>query len=66
MPSKMVMYGLTDKILGSSWKKCQEADFHIKHTEPYYPWKLQAQGTIRDMKKGADRKMVRAGSPNKI
>ena len=34
--------------------------------EPYSSRKLQAEGTIRDLKKGAGRKMVQAGSPKQI
>ena len=35
---KMVMNGSKEQTLASFRKKCQEADFHIKQTEPYYPW----------------------------
>ena len=34
--------------------------------KPYYPWQLQAEGNIRDLKKGAGRKMVLSGAPKRI
>ena len=34
--------------------------------ELYYPWQLQAEGTIRDTKKGAGKNMVQAGAPKQI
>ena len=56
---KMVMDGSNEEKIGSFRKKYQEADFHINKTEPYFSWKLQAEGTIRELKKGAYSKMVR-------
>ena len=47
-------------------KKFQEADLHIKQTEPYSPWQLQAEGDIRDLNKGAGSMMVQAGEPKWI
>ena len=64
VPYKMVMDGSKEQTLGYFIKKYQEADFHIKHTEPYSPFKIQAAGTSRELKKGDGRKMVRAGSPS--
>ena len=63
VPPKMVMYGSKDKTLGSFSKKCQDVDYHIKQTETYSPWQLQAEGNIRELKKGAGRKMVQYGAP---
>ena len=47
VPPKMVMYGSKDQKIESFRKKCQDADCHMNQKEPYYPWKLQAEGTIR-------------------
>ena len=66
VPPKMVMDGSKEQTLGSFRNKCKEADCHINQTEPYYPWQLQAEGTIRDLKKGAGRKMVQVGAPNQV
>ena len=41
-------------------------DCHIKQTGPYSQWQLQAEGTIRELKKGAGRNMVRSGAPKRI
>ena len=57
-PPKMVIYISKEKTLGLFMRKCQEEYFHIKQTDPYSPWQLQAEGTIIDLKKGAGRNMV--------
>jgi hypothetical protein len=49
--------------LGRFKKKCQDADCRIKQTEPYSPWQNAAESAIRELKKSAGRKMVRAGAP---
>ena len=46
--------------------KCQDADCHINQTEPYSPWKFQAEGNIRYLKKGAGSKMVRSDTTKQI
>ena len=63
---KMVMDGSKEQTLGLFRKKFQETDFHIKQTDPYSSWKLQAEETIRELKRCAGRKMVRAGAPKQI
>ena len=60
------MYGSKEITLRSIRKKFQEAHFHIKQTDPFYPWQIQSEGTIRDLKKGAGKNMVQAGVPNKV
>ena len=63
---KMVMGRSKEQTLGSFKIKFQEAYFHINHTEPYSPWQLQAEGTIKELKKGAGRKMVWAGATKRV
>ena len=55
---KMAMDVSKEKTLGLFMNKCQKADFHIKRTELYSLWHLQAEENIREPKKGAVRKMV--------
>ena len=40
--------------------------FPYKQTEPYYPWQIKSEGTIRDLKKGVGKNMVRASAPKQI
>ena len=54
----MVMDGPKEQTIGLFKKKRQEANFHIKHTDTYSQWKFQADGTIRQLKRGAVSKMV--------
>jgi hypothetical protein len=57
------MDGSKEQTLGRFKKKCQDADCRIKQTEPYSPWQNAAESAIRELKKAAGRKMVRAGAP---
>ena len=66
VPPNMVMDGSKEQSIGLFRKKCQDADFHIKQTEPYSTCQLQAEGTTRDLKEGASRKMIRASAPKRI
>ena len=66
VPPKMVMDGSKKQTLRSFMNNCQEEDFQIKQTEPYSPWQLQAEGNIRELKKGTGRRMVWAGAPKWI
>ena len=63
VPPKMIMDGSKEQTLGQFKKKCQDADCRIKQTEPYSPWQNAAESAIRELKKAAGRKMVRAGAP---
>jgi len=63
VPPKMIMDGSKEQTLDRFKKKCHDADCHIKQTKPYSPWQNAAESAIRDLKKAAGRKMVRAGAP---
>ena len=39
---------------------------HIKQTEPYSPWQNAAEGAIRELKRGAGRKMMSPKAPQKL
>ena len=54
----MIMDGSKEKTQGKFKKKCQLANVHIRQTEPDSPWQNDAEGAIRELKKGAGRKMV--------
>ena len=66
VPPDMEMNRPKKQTLGSFRKKSQEADCQINQTETYSLWKFQAEGTIKELKKGAGRKMVGAGAPKLI
>ena len=39
---------------------------NVKQTEPYSPWQNAVESTIRELKKGAGRKMIKSNSPKKL
>jgi len=55
---KMIMDGLKEQTQGKFKKKCQLANVYIRQTEPYSPWQNNAEGAIRELKKGSGHKMV--------
>ena len=63
VPSTQVMDGAREQVMGEFRHKARQADCHVKQTEPYFPWQNAAEGTIREPKKGAGRKMVKSNSP---
>ena len=62
----MVMDRSKEQTFESFRKKFYQADLHIKQTETYCPWQIQAEGNIRDLKKGAGRRIFWAGPPKRI
>ena len=63
VPDTMICDGAKEQILGDFRRKCRETDCHVKQLEPYTPWANAAEGTIRELKKGSGRKMVKKRSP---
>jgi hypothetical protein len=47
-------------------QKLNEANCHLRMTEPYSPWQQAAEGCIRELKRGVTRKMVKTGSPKPL
>ena len=60
------MDGSKEHTLGKFNKKYQEAYCHIRQTDPHSPWQNSEMRSIRELKKGAGRKMVRVQDPKKI
>jgi hypothetical protein len=63
VPSTMVMDGSKEQLQGEFRRKCREANCHVKQTEPYSPWQNAAEGAIREVKRGAGRKMLSSKAP---
>ena len=65
VPSTLVMDGVREQVMGEFRHKARQADCHVKQTEPYSLWQNAAESTIRELKKGAGRKMIKSNSPRK-
>ncbi|KAL7474624.1 hypothetical protein ACHAW6_000588 [Cyclotella cf. meneghiniana] len=61
VPSKMIVDGAKEMRLGEFARKCKEATFYLQGTEPYSAWSNSAEHEIRELKKGAARKLTRSG-----
>jgi hypothetical protein len=66
VPPTMVTDGLKEQTLGDFQRKLQEADCHLRVTEPYSPWQQAAEGCIHEIKRGSSRKMISTGSPKPL
>jgi hypothetical protein len=49
--------------LGEFTQKCKDAHCYLWSTEPYSPWSNSAEHEIRELKKGAARKLTQSGAP---
>eukprot|EP00804_Cyclotella_cryptica_P019398 CCRYP_006588-RA/>CCRYP_006588-RA protein AED:0.13 eAED:0.13 QI:0/0/0/1/0.75/0.6/5/0/864 len=66
VPPACIVDGSLEQVKGEFRRKLKEASCQLKQTEPYSPWQNAAEGNIRELKKGAGRKMIKSGSPKKL
>ena len=66
VPDRLIVDGSKEQIQGPFKTKSSEAGCRLKQTEPYSPWQNAAEGSIRELKRGAGRKMTKSGSPKKL
>ena len=52
--------------MGEFRRKAREMGCHVKQTEPYTPWSNATEATIREVKRGAGRKMTKTQTPSKL
>jgi hypothetical protein len=50
------------KLEEFAWK-CKEAHCYVRSTEPHSPWSNSTEREIRELKKGAARKLMWSGAP---
>ena len=66
VPPKMIIDGSKEHTLGYFTRKVSEAGCHLKQTEPKSPWQMDAEGGIRELKRGLGRKITKMKSPKLI
>ena len=66
VPPAIIMDGSKEQTMGEFRRKAREMGCRIKQTEPYSPWQNAAEGSIREVKRGAGRKMAQKNSPKKL
>ena len=66
VPDTLFMDNSKEQTLGDFRRKAREADSHVKQLEAYSPWANAAEGTIKEVKKGAGRKMLRSKAPKRL
>ena len=63
VPPWMIVDGSKKQVEGDFARKCKEDGCYLKQTEPYSHWKNAAESSIKELKRGAGRKMLKARSP---
>jgi hypothetical protein len=63
VPPKIIVDGSKEQTQGVFAQKVRQADCWLKQTEGYSQWQNAAEGVIRELKKGAGRKMVKTKTP---
>ena len=66
VPPSMIIENAKEMKSGEFAVKCKEASCHLHSTEPYSPWSNSAKHEIRELKKGAARKLTRSGTPQQL
>ena len=66
VPSKIVMYGARDQIMGKFKEACQDETFQIKQLKYNTPWANRAEGAVLENKRGAGRAMKKSDFPARL
>jgi hypothetical protein len=61
VPNVMVMGGAKAQVEGDFRRKLRDAGCHIKQTEPHTQSSNMGEGSVRELKKGVGRQMMRSG-----
>jgi len=66
VPPRMVMDGSKEQTLGRFRSKLVDACCERRTIEPYSPWQNAAEREIKELKKGAGRKMLQTKTPRRL
>ena len=66
VPPHLIMDRSKEQMLSEFRKKARQFGCHIKQSEPYSPWKIMAEGAIKELKRGSGRKMIKSLLPAKL
>jgi hypothetical protein len=61
VPHEMILDDSKEQTQGNFKRKLNEANCHMKMTEPYSPWQQATEGCILELKRGVSRKMIKTG-----
>ena len=66
VPPTMIVDGSKEQTQGKFRHKARQVDCHLRAIEPHSPWSNAAESAIRELKRGAGRKMVKSGAPRRL
>ena len=66
VPPSLILDNANELSKGEFARKARQADCYVKTTEPHSQWQNAAEGGIRELKRGAGRKMVKMKSPKTL
>lgn len=66
VPPAIICDGAKEMVEGEFRRKLKEASCQLKQLEPYSPWTNAAEREIKELKKGASRKMIARQVPKRL
>ena len=66
VPPCIIVDGSKEQMQDDFRRKARQADCHIRAVEPHSPWSNAAEAAIRELKRGAGRKMIMSGAPRRL
>jgi hypothetical protein len=66
VPNIMISDDAKELVSGEFRAKCRQAGCYSKVLEPYLPWTNRAKGTIRELKQGTQRAMIKTATPKRL
>ena len=63
VPSKIVMGGSREQIMGKFKEACQDVTVQVQQLEYTTPWANRAEGAVRENKRAARRAMNKSACP---
>ena len=66
VPPRLIVDGSKEQMQGAFRRKARQADCQLRAVEPHSPWSNAAEAAIRELKRGAGRKMVRTSAPKRL
>jgi hypothetical protein len=66
VPPKMIVDNKKEMNMGEFAQKCKEALYYLRSMEPHSPWSNSTKHEIRELKKGAARKLTWSGAPRRL
>ena len=66
VPPACICNNAKETIQGKFYQKHKDTAYHLKQLEPYTPWSNTAERGIKELKKGANHKLLQSRAPKHL